>query len=494
MTPRHVEVLIIGAGLSGIGMACQLIREQTGRSFAIIERRDNVGGTWDLFKYPGIRSDSDMLSFGFGFRPWIGTKTLADGPSIRNYIEDTAREYGVVEHIHFARRGIRASYDSTSALWTVEVLNERTSETEIWTANFLVGATGYYDYDQGYQPDFAGSEDFTGQIVHPQHWPEDLDYKNKKVVVIGSGATAITLVPAMAEQVAHITMVQRSPTYIQALPSQDPAAIAMKMARVPDKIAYKIGRARNIALQRASFGLSRTNPQLAKKILLNQIKLWVGNTIDMKHFTPSYNPWDQRLCVVPDGDLFKVLKSGQADIVTDRIARFTETGVLLESGQQLEADIIITATGLNVQIAGGAELVVDGVPVNTREAALYKGVMLSAVPNAVIILGYTNASWTLKADLAALYFCRVLNTMREGRFEQFSVRAGAEDIAATSVMGDSLTSGYITRGDGVMPRQGVRAPWKIVNNYYRDRAILAKDDLRDGILRFDRVSAPAVKR
>ncbi|MFE3320314.1 flavin-containing monooxygenase [Nocardia sp. NPDC059195] len=491
MTTRYVDVLIIGAGLSGIGTACQLTREKTGRSFAIIERRGNVGGTWDLFKYPGIRSDSDMLTFGFGFRPWIGTKVLADGPNIRRYIEDTAREYGVFEDIHFGRKAIRASYDSTTGLWTSEVVDERSGETESWTSKFLVGATGYYDYDQGFQPEFPGAEDFTGQIVHPQHWPEDLDYQGKKVVVVGSGATAITLIPAMADDVEHITMLQRSPTYIMALPSDDPAAIAMRAARVPDKIAYRIGRARNIALQRASFQLSRTSPELAKKALLKQIKLQVGDKIDMKHFTPSYNPWDQRLCVVPNGDLFKVLQSGKADIVTDRIAEFTEKGILLESGQELEADIIVTATGLNVQIAGGAELVVDGVPVNTRESVLYKGVLMSGVPNAMIVLGYTNASWTLKADLAAQYFCRLLNAMRDGGYSQFSVRASADDFAETSVMGDDLTAGYIKRGDGVMPRQGRRAPWKVVNNYYRDRVSLGKDELLDGVLRFDTITAPA---
>ncbi|MFF2392130.1 flavin-containing monooxygenase [Nocardia sp. NPDC058114] len=490
MTTRHVDVLIIGAGLSGIGTACQLVRERTGRSFAIIERRDNVGGTWDLFKYPGIRSDSDMLTFGFGFRPWIGTKILADGPSIRNYIEDTAREYGVLEHIHFGRRGIRASFDSTTGLWTGEVHNERTGEIEIWSANFLVGATGYYDYDKGYQPTFPGAADFTGQIVHPQHWPEDLDYQGKKVVVIGSGATAITLIPAMADAVEHITMLQRSPTYIQTLPSNDPVAITMRKARVPEKIAYRIGRARNIALQRASFQLSRTNPELAKKVFLNQVRLQVGDKIDMRHFTPGYNPWDQRLCVVPNGDLFKALKSGKADIVTDRIAKFTEKGVLTESGQELEADIIVTATGLNVQIVGGAELVVDGVPVDPHGSVLYKGVLISGVPNAMIILGYTNASWTLKADLAATYFCRVLNTMRDSGYSRFSVRAGADDIAEESVMGGDLTSGYIQRGDGVMPRQGRRSPWKVVNNYYRDRALLGKGELLDGVLTFDRIAAP----
>ncbi|MGW5572780.1 flavin-containing monooxygenase [Nocardia thailandica] len=490
---RHVDVLIIGAGLSGIGTACHLTREQTGRSYAILERRENIGGTWDLFKYPGIRSDSDMLTFGFGFRPWIGTKILADGASIRQYVEDTAKEYGVTEHINFGRKFVHADFDRATATWTVQALIEATGETETWTAKFLVGASGYYNYDEGYQPEFPGAADFAGQIVHPQHWPEDLDYRGKKVVVIGSGATAITLIPSMADDVAHITMLQRSPTYIQALPSEDPFAGGFKLARVPQAVAYKIGRARNIALQRASFQLSRTNPELAKKVILTQIKLQLGNKVDMKHFTPSYNPWDQRLCVVPNGDLFKVLKSGKADVVTDRIARFTEKGILLESGQELEADIIVSATGLNVQILGGASMSIDGEPVKFNETVAYKSVLYSDIPNFLMILGYTNASWTLKADLAAAYLCRVLNLMRDRGYDKFEVHAEPEDIAPESLMGGALTSGYIQRGDGVMPRQGARGAWKLINNYYRDRALMHKAPIEDGVLQFSKVRANAGK-
>ncbi len=364
---QHVDVLIIGAGLSGIGAACHLIREQTGSTYAILERRENIGGTWDLFKYPGIRSDSDMLTFGFGFRPWIGTKVLADGASIRDYVEETAKEYGVTDHINFGRKVVAMDFDRATAQWSVTVLVEATGETETWTANVLVGACGYYNYDKGYRPAFPGEGDFRGQIVHPQHWPEDLDYTGKKVVVIGSGATAITLIPSMAPTAGHVTMLQRSPTWIQALPSEDPVAKGLKLARVPDQIAYKIGRARNIALQRASFQLSRTNPKLAKKLFLTQIRLQLGKNVDLRHFTPNYNPWDQRLCVVPNGDLFKVLKSGKADIVTDRIATFTEKGIVTESGREIEADVIVTATGLNVQILGGATMSIDGEPVKLNE-------------------------------------------------------------------------------------------------------------------------------
>ncbi|MEU0505388.1 NAD(P)/FAD-dependent oxidoreductase [Nocardia sp. NPDC005998] len=482
---RHVDVLIIGAGLSGIGMACHLTRERTGRSYAILERRRAIGGTWDLFRYPGIRSDSDMYTFGFGFRPWIGTKVLADGPHIRQYIEDTAAEYGVTEHIHFGRKMTRASWSSEAGQWTVEALDERTGETEIFTSDFLVGCTGYYDYDNGYRPEFPGEENFRGPIVHPQHWPQDLDYRGKRVVVIGSGATAITLIPAMADDTAHITMLQRSPTYITALPADDPVAVGMKLARVPEKIAYRAGRARNIALQRASFQLSRTNPELAKKLFLGAVRMQIGKDIDMRHFTPSYNPWDQRLCVVPNGDLFKVLRSGKASIATDHIDTFTETGIRLASGEELPADIVISATGLTVQILGGATLEVDGEPVLTRERVVYKGTLLDGIPNAMLVLGYTNASWTLKADLAAEYFCRILNHMKSHGFTKVVAVAEDADRSEQSVMGGALTSGYIQRGDGVMPRQGSRGPWQVVNNYFRDRALLRKAPLEDGVLTFD---------
>ncbi|MGW5520141.1 flavin-containing monooxygenase [Nocardia africana] len=488
---RHVDVLIIGAGLSGIGMACHLSRENTGRSYAILERRSAIGGTWDLFRYPGIRSDSDMLTFGYGFRPWIGTKVLADGPHIRQYIADTAEEYGVTRHIRFGRKVVKSSWSSTEQLWTTEALDEQTGETETYTSNFLVGCTGYYDYDQGFRPQFPGEESFGGQIVHPQHWPEDLDYRGKRVVVIGSGATAITLVPAMSEDAAHVTMLQRSPTYIAPLPAEDPVAVGMKKAKLPAALAYKTGRARNIALQRASFALSRSNPALSRKLLLQAVRVAVGPDVDMRHFSPSYNPWDQRLCIVPNGDLFKVLRNGRASIVTDRIATFTETGIRLESGEELPADIVISATGLNIQMLGGAAIDVDGTPIATRDLVAYKGALMSGLPNAMMIIGYTNASWTLKADLAAEYFCRLLNHMKAKGYSTFVAEAEEADRAPESMMGGALTSGYIARGDAVMPRQGRRGPWKVINNYYRDRALLRKADLEDGILRFGTRSAAA---
>ncbi|MFR9749601.1 flavin-containing monooxygenase [Nocardia sp. 004] len=483
---RHVDVMIIGAGLSGIGTACHLARQRTGRSYMILERRTAIGGTWDLFRYPGVRSDSDMYTLGYSFRPWHGTKVLADGPHIRRYIEQAAEEYGVTEHIRFGRKVTVARWSSATATWTIEALDERTGEVEVYTSDFLVGCTGYYDYDNGYRPRFPGEENFGGQIVHPQHWPEDLDYTGLRVVVIGSGATAITLVPAMAEAAAHVTMLQRSPTYITALPAEDPLAAGMKLAKLPTEIIYRLGRARNIALQRASFLLSRRNPEIAKKLLLAAVRKQIGPDIDMRHFTPSYNPWDQRLCVVPNGDLFKVLRRGRASVVTDRIETFTETGIRLESGQELPADLVISATGLSIQTFGGASLEVDGEPVVIRDRVIYKGAMLDGVPNMMMVLGYTNASWTLRADLSAEYFCRVLEHMKAKGFTRVEAVARAGDRGLESALGGSLNSGYVRRGDALLPRQGTNGPWKVVNDYYRDSKMLRSNTLEDGVLTFNR--------
>lgn len=483
---RHVDVLILGAGISGVGMACRLGSSAPDRTYAIIERRSRVGGTWDLFRYPGIRSDSDMYSFSFGFKPWHGAKVLADGASIREYIQEAAHEHGVLDHIHFGRTATTASWSSADAQWTVEALDEITGETETFTSNFLVGATGYYDYDQGYRPEFTGEADFAGQIVHPQQWPADLDYRDKRVVVIGSGATAITLIPAMSHDAAHVTMVQRSPTYILGLPGTDPVASALSRTPLPKELVYKIGRARNIAMQRAFYLLSRAQPALARRLLLGGVRARVGPDIDMRHFTPSYKPWDQRVCIVPNGDLFRALRSGRASIATDTIERFTETGLTLASGEQIPADIIITATGLNVQSLGGADLLVDGRPVAIHDHVLYKSVLPDGVPNAMIVLGYTNASWTLKSDLAAEYFCRVLAHMKANGFTQVVAHAEAADKSAHSLMGGALTSGYIQRGDALMPRQGTRSPWQALNNYYADRRLLRKSPIVDGPLSFSR--------
>ncbi|TSD99770.1 NAD(P)/FAD-dependent oxidoreductase [Skermania sp. ID1734] len=481
---RHVDVLILGAGLSGIDVAAHLVREKTGRSFTILDRRDAIGGTWDLFRYPGIRSDSDMFTFGFGFRPWHGTKILADGPHIRQYLQETADEYGITDHIRFRRKVTAVSWSSADEQWTVRTVNGDTGDEEIYTSNFLACCTGYYNYDEGFKPAFPGEEDFTGQIIHPQHWPADLDYRGKRVVVIGSGATAITLIPAMADDAEHVTMLQRSPTYIVGLPSDDPISAGLKKTPMPQSVIYKLGRARNIAIQRGFYELARAQPNVARKMLLNAVRMHVGPDIDMRHFTPTYKPWDQRLCVVPNGDLFKAVRSGKASIVTDRILKFTETGIKLESGEEIPADIIVSATGLNIQVLGGASIEVDGKEIQTHDLLLYKGVMLDGMPNAMIVLGYTNASWTLKADLAATYFARLLNHMRDKGYTVAVPHSAPDDRTEDSLMGASLTSGYIQRGNAVMPRQGSRAPWKAPHDYYRDMPTLRHAPIEDGVLEF----------
>ncbi len=482
MSQQHYDVLIVGAGISGIGMAAHITQNSPKRTFAILERREAIGGTWDLFRYPGIRSDSDMSTFGFEFRPWTGSKVLADGASIRQYVEDTAKEYGILSHIHFQRTTKSASWSSADQRWTLKVFNEKTQQLETWTANFLIGCTGYYNYDEGFRPEFPGEGDFKGQIIHPQHWPENLDYSGKKVVIIGSGATAITLVPSMTDKAAHVTMLQRSPTYIATVPSVDFLFDKMKKV-MPEKLAYKITRGRNIGLQRLIFKLSKERPEAVKRFLLSAIKMQVGKNVDMKHFTPHYNPWDQRLCVVPDGDLFKVLKSGKASVETDHIDRFTETGILLKSGKEIEADIIVTATGLNIQILGGVEADVDGKPVLPSEHMIYKGVLLSDVPNAAIVVGYTNASWTLKVDIVGKYLTRLFNFMDKHHFKVVNPVSDPSLMLQDTILG-SLSAGYVMRAADRIPRQGKKAPWQSSGNYLVDRDDLKKCGFEDGVLQF----------
>jgi cation diffusion facilitator CzcD-associated flavoprotein CzcO len=482
MAEQHLDVLIVGAGISGIGAACHLTRESPGKSYAILERREAMGGTWDLFRYPGIRSDSDMFTFGFNFRPWNATKVLADGPSIRKYVQDTAGEYGVEKHIRYGIKVVAAKWSSAEARWTVDAVVEATGAKQRFTANFLMACTGYYNYDNGYRPDFPGQDQFAGEVVHPQHWPEDLDYTGKKVVIIGSGATAVTLVPAMAEDAAHVTMLQRSPTYIVSLPAED--KISENMRRVlPESLVYKLARGRNIGIQRAIYALAKARPNAVRKLVLKGAERQLKGTSDLRHFTPEYDPWDQRLCVVPDGDLFKSIRDGKASIVTDRIESFTETGIRLESGDELEADLIITATGLNVQMMGGATLEVDAKPVALNQAVTYKGVMVEGVPNAAIVFGYVNASWTLKADIAAEYTCRLINHMDAHGYTQVVAHAQESDRGEGSVLG-ALNSGYVRRGNDHLPRQGTNGPWLVRNDYLRDVPVLRRGSIDDGILQF----------
>ncbi|QXX85419.1 NAD(P)/FAD-dependent oxidoreductase [Acinetobacter lwoffii] len=484
---KQVDILIVGAGISGIGLAAHLSKHCRQRSFEIIERRESIGGTWDLFKYPGIRSDSDMSTFGFNFKPWKKESVLADGASIKNYLAEVVEEFKLQPKIHFQHRVLSANYDSATCKWSVEIVDAQ-GKTQIWIANFILGCTGYYNYDQGFQPEFPNQTAFKGEFIHPQHWPENLNYKGKKVVIIGSGATAITLVPAMVKGGAgHVTMLQRSPTYIASVPSVD--FIYSKMRKyLPEEVAYKLTRARNIGMQRGIYALAQKQPKLLKSLLLKSVQLQLKGKVDMKHFTPNYEPWDQRLCVVPDGDLFKILREGQASVATDQIEIFTETGIQLKSGQHLDADIIVSATGLNIQILGGIQATMDGQPIDTSQHMLYRGIMVSDIPNMALIIGYINASWTLKVDIAAEYICRLLNYMDQQGYAQVIAQGDQSELLQDTVMG-SLSSGYIARAADVMPKQGKHAPWKVSNNYLADRKELKQASFEDGVLKFRKKSS-----
>jgi len=479
---KQVDILIVGAGISGIGLAAHLSKHSPQRSFEIIERRESFGGTWDLFKYPGIRSDSDMSTFGFNFKPWKKESVLASGSAIKNYLAEVVQEFNLSSKIHFQHRVVSANYDSATRKWSVVVENAE-GKKQTWIANFVLGCTGYYNYDQGFQPEFPNQEAFKGTFIHPQHWPENLDYSGKKVVIIGSGATAITLVPAMVKGGAgHVTMLQRSPTYIASVPSID--MIYSKMRKLlPEDVAYKLTRARNIGMQRGIYALAQKQPKLLKTLLLKSVQFQLKGKVDMKHFTPNYEPWDQRLCVVPDGDLFKILREGHASVETDHIEKFTETGIQLKSGKHLDADIIVSATGLNIQILGGIQATMDGKPLDTSKHMLYQGIMVSDVPNMALIIGYINASWTLKVDIAAEYICRLLNYMDQHGYDEVIPEGDATELLEDTVMG-SLTSGYIARAADVMPKQGKHAPWKVSNNYLADRKELKTASFEDGVLKF----------
>lgn len=479
---KQLDVLIVGAGLSGIGAACHLKRKAKTKSYAILEARDAIGGTWDLFRYPGIRSDSDMSTFGYNFSPWRESKVLADGASIRRYVNATAESNGVIPHIRFGRKVLRAEWSSDKALWTVTAHNAESGVDEIYTARFLIAATGYYSYDAGFTPEFPGRAKFKGTVVHPQQWPENLDYAGKKVVVIGSGATAITLVPSMAAGGAEVTMLQRSPTYVLSVPAVDP--LWHSLSRVlPIKAVYAATRLRNIALQRGLFVASRERPKAVKRWLLKMARRQLGNKVDIKHFSPSYNPWDERLCVVPDGDLFRALRQGKAHIVTDTIKTFDKTGIQLTSGEHLDADIIVTATGLNLQLFGGAQMLVDGKPVSIKDHMSYKGMMLSDVPNLLTIVGYTNASWTLKSDIISEHFLRIVAHMDKKSLKVVTPRPKGVTRTDETVMG-SLGSGYVRRGANSIPRQGDRAPWKVLNDYLRDVVALKLGSVTHSDLEF----------
>ncbi len=480
--PEHLDVVIVGAGLSGIGAAHHLQTACPWAEYAILEARGSIGGTWDLFRYPGVRSDSDMFTLGYSFRPWRGDEAIADGASILRYIEDTATEEGIDARIRFERRVIRAEWSTTDARWRLTVLATDTGDTTELTCSFLFSCSGYYRYDHGHRPDFAGTERFGGTIVHPQAWPEDLDYAGRRVVVIGSGATAVTLVPSLAEQAAHVTMLQRSPTYIASVPARNPLALLLRRV-LPERVAAPATRWALALGTQATYALSRRRPALVKRLLRRGLErqLPAGYDIDT-HFTPRYDPWDQRLCAVPDGDLFAAIRAGAVTVVTDHVDTFTETGVLLASGHHLEADIVVTATGLELLFLGGIELVVDGQVVDAAERLTYKGMMLEGVPNLALAIGYTNASWTLKCDLTCSYVTRLLNHLRATGLRQCTPRNSDPSVTAEPLLG--LSSGYVQRSADRFPKQGSKFPWQVHQSYWRDHRALSRARLDDGAMAF----------
>jgi cation diffusion facilitator CzcD-associated flavoprotein CzcO len=482
---EHFDVLIVGGGLSGIGAGYHLQHKCPAKSFVILEGRDCIGGTWDLFRYPGIRSDSDMFTMGYSFKPWNEPKAIADGTNILNYIRQTATENGIDRKIRFRHKVKRASWSTPQARWTVEAertLSEGATEIVRFTCNFLFTCSGYYRYEEGYTPEFPGREDFDGLIVHPQKWPEHLDYANKRVVVIGSGATAVTLVPEMAKTASHVTMLQRSPTYVVSRPAQDQLAIKLRR-NLGEKIAYHLIRWRNVLLGMYFFQLARRKPERMRKLILGGVQMALGPDFDVAtHFNPRYNPWDQRLCLVPDGDLFSAIKENRASVVTKEIDRFTEHGIRLRDGSELEADIIVTATGLVLQLLGGMEVAVDGRAVDFAKTLGYKGMMYSDVPNLASAFGYTNASWTLKCDLTCDYVCRLINYMDRHGYKQCLPHN--VDPTVTEVPWLDFSSGYVQRAIAQLPKQGSKRPWRLYQNYVLDILSLRLGRVDDGVMKY----------
>jgi monooxygenase len=484
---EHIDVLIVGAGLSGIGAAYHLQTQCPAKSVAILEARNAIGGTWDLFRYPGIRADSDMYTLGYRFRPWRRDTSIANGPSILNYIRDTADEHGIDRKVRFGHRVTRASWTSADARWRVEAEVGPEKTVVHYTCNFLYMCSGYYDFAEGYRPDWPDLGRFGGRIVHPQQWPEDLDYKGRRVVVIGSGATAVTLVPELAKMAAHVTMLQRSPSYIVALPAQD--AIANWLHRwLPATLAHGLARWKNVLVSLCFYHLARLRPEFTKRMILRAMQRQLGPDYDVgQHFTPRYNPWDQRLCLVPDADLFKAIRSGKASVVTDHIEAVTETGLRLCSGERLEADILVTATGLKVMLMGGMQIVVDGAPVDLSKTLFYKGMMYSDVPNLASAIGYTNASWTLKCELTSEYVCRLLNHMAARGYAWCVPRRRDTSVTEEPALG--LTSGYVQRASAILPKQGSKTPWKLRQNYALDMVALRFGSVDDGTMDFGRLGS-----
>lgn len=486
---EHFDVVIVGAGLSGIGAAAHLRMECPDKSFVLLEGRAAMGGTWDLFRYPGVRSDSDMFTLGYRFRPWTDAKAIADGPAILSYIQDTAEEFQLTNKIRYHHRVRHASWSASESQWTIEVEVGDDGSKVRFSCNFIYLCTGYYDYENGYTPDWEGMDRFRGRIVHPQKWTDDIEFADQRVVVIGSGATAVTLVPALAGRAAHVTMLQRSPTYVVSLPAKDKIANLLR-ATLPARAAYAISRWKNVLMQMLFYSLARKRPPMMKRIIAKGVKKELGPEFDLKHFTPSYDPWDQRLCLVPDSDLFRVIREGKASVVTDHIESFTETGIQLKSGERLDADIIVTATGLVLKLMAGLQLEIDGEPVDLSKTMAYKGMMYSGVPNLASAFGYTNASWTLKCDLTSEYVCRLLKFL-----DKHGYAAGTPQLTDTSIEPEAIldfTSGYVQRALNTLPRQGSKTPWRLHQNYVKDLSMLRYGRVDDGTMQFN--VAPAVQR
>ena len=479
MSNEHVDVMVIGAGISGVSAAHHLQTQCPEKSFLILEGRDSIGGTWDLFKYPGIRSDSDMYTLGFSFRPWRDPKAIADGPSIMSYLRGAVEDGGLQDKIRFGRKVVKAQWSSQEAQWELTVLNTQNKQEETLTCGFVHMCTGYYNYEQGHRPAFPGEKNFKGPVIHPQFWPEDLDYDNKKVVVIGSGATAVTLVPAMAEKAAKVTMLQRSPTYIVSMPAEN-ALANWARRNLPAKLAYGLTRWRNVLFGRLMFWYCRRFPERAKKLLLKGVRAELPSGFDIeKHLTPHYNVWDQRVCLAPDGDFFTALRAGKADIVTDHIESFTKRGVKVASGAEIEADIIVSATGLDLQFFGGVDIQVDNKAVLAKDTMTYKGMMFSGVPNFALSSGYTNASWTLKCDLTSAYVCRLLNHMDKKGYTQARPELDWADMEVAPLL--DFTSGYVVRKLDELPKQGTVTPWRLHQNYLLDIMMLRMGRVTDGM-------------
>ena len=476
---EHLDVLIIGAGLSGVGAAAHLVDAFPGRSYALLEMREAIGGTWDLFRYPGVRSDSDMFTLGYSFEPWTGDQVLADGPSIKAYVEQTARDRGITDHVRFGHKVTRAEWSSEQARWAVTV--EHGGEEHVLTCDLLWGCSGYYRYDRGHHPELPGQERYAGTLAYPQFWPEDLDWAGKKVVVVGSGATAITLVPAMAEEAAHVTMLQRSPTYVMSLPATDTVAPLLRRA-LPDGVAHSVTRWQRILQQLAFYQFCRRFPGAARRLIRAQARKQLGDAVDVDtHFKPAYDPWDQRLCVVPDGDLFRALRRGEASVVTDTIDTFTETGIRTSSGEELEADVVVPATGIVVEPLADIDVVVDGEKVDLGERMAYKAMLLDGVPNFAFVFGYTNASWTLKADLVSAYVVRLLRHMDAHGHRVFEV---PRDESVEPRPFSDFSSNYFVRALPGLPQQGDRKPWSLAQNYLLDRRTILGGPVDDGVIRF----------